>query len=127
MANYNLTHSWQQVDDAVEEVLSPVEDIALSVNSNRLTNFTYTAKYYPMLGMVFARISGLTNAEFAAGYDFNIVNIGGTRVPDTYTPMAVKCSKNCAIVAEHSGIISLRPHESITSGLAIYFAGWWRV
>lgn len=127
MANYTLSHTGAQVDDAVAAVIAPVENITLSVNSNRLTNFTYTAKYYPILGMAYVRITGLTNTEFATGYDFNIINISGSRVPDTYTPMAVKCNKNCNIVAEHSGIISLRPHETIPSGLAIYIAGWWRV
>ena len=107
--------------------LAAYETVPLTVVSDRLTDLSYTARYYPMLGMCFVRIYGMINADLYAGDNYNLLNIG-SRAPAYYTALAVRCGKNATAIAESSGVISLRPigeNISASSGCAVYIAGFW--
>ena len=109
--------------------LAAYETVPLTVVSDRLTDLSYTARYYPMLGMCFVRIYGMINADLYAGDNYNLLNIG-SRAPAYYTALAVRCGKNATAIAESSGVISLRPiGENIyaSSGWAVYISGFWFV
>ena len=107
--------------------LASYETVPLTVVSDRLKDLSYTARYYPMLGMCFVRIYGMINADLSAGYDYDLLNIGG-RLPAYNAALAVKCGKNAMAAAYASGAISLRPigeNISASSGWAVYIAGFW--
>ena len=107
--------------------LAAYETVPLTVVSARLTDLSYTARYYPMLGMCFVRIYGMINSYLSAGYDYDLLNIGG-RLPAYNAALAVKCGKNAMAAAYASGVISLRPmgeNISASSGWAVYIAGFW--
>ena len=126
MANYTLTHTGAQVDDAVEKVVNPYENVTLTVNSGRLANFSYTARYYPMLGMTFVRIYGTINTTMNQGYDYNVINIG-SRVPNANVALAARCNKGVVAQARTSNMIDLRPLEDGVNGYDVYITGWWYV
>ena len=107
--------------------LAAYETVPLTVVSERLKDLSYTARYYPMLGMCFVRIYGMINADLNAGYDYDLLNIGG-RLPSYNAALAVKCGKNAMAAAYASGAISLRPigeNISASSGWAVYISGFW--
>ena len=107
--------------------LADYETVPLTVVSDRLTDLSYTARYYPMLGMCFVRIYGIINADLYAGDNYNLLNIG-SRAPAYYTALAVRCGKNATAIAESSGVISLRligENISASSGWDVYIAGFW--
>ena len=107
--------------------LAAYETVPLTVVSARLTDLSYTARYYPMLGMCFVRIYGMINSDLSAGYDYDLLNIGG-RLPAYNAALAVKCGKNAMAAAYASGAISLRPigeNISASSGWAVYISGFW--
>ena len=107
--------------------LAAYETVPLTVVSDRLTDLSYTARYYPMLGMCFVRIYGMINADLSAGDNYNLLNIG-SRAPAYYTALAVRCAKNATAIAESSGVISIRPiGENIpaSAGWDVFIAGFW--
>lgn len=111
----------------MREDLAAYETVPLTVVSDRLTDLNYTARYYPMLGMCFVRIYGMINADLSAGYDYDLLNIGG-RLPAYNAALAVKCGKDAMAAAYASGVISLRPigeKISASAGWAVYIAGFW--
>ena len=101
-------------------------NITLSVNDNRLKDFSYTAKYVPTIPAVFVRIYGVVNADMNPGYDYDIVNIGSNS-PNYQTALSIKSAKNVSAVAKNSGVISIRPFEAGIKTYAIYIAGFWFV
>lgn len=101
-------------------------NITLSVNDNRLKDFSYTAKYVPVIPAVFVRIYGVVNADMNPGYDYDIVNIGSNS-PNYQTALSIKSAKNVSAVAKNSGVISIRPLEAGIKTYAIYIAGFWFV
>ncbi len=116
-------------DTAVKNRLSAIEGletVTLSVVSSRLTNVAYTARYSPLLGMVFMRLYGTVNADLATGYDYDIMNIGGS-LPNAHAALAVKCNKQVQAFAKSNGVISLRPLESGIKSYDIYITGFWFV
>lgn len=107
--------------------LAAYEAVPLTVVSDRLTDLSYTARYYPMLGMCFVRIYGKINADLNTGYDYNLLNIG-SRAPAYYTALAVKCGKDVMAIAQSGGVISLRPmgeNIAASSGWVVYISGYW--
>ena len=107
--------------------LAAYETVPLTVVSDRLKDLSYTARYYPMLGMCFVRIYGMINADLYAGDNYNLLNIGG-RLPAYNAALAVRCGKNATAIAESSGVISLLPigeNISASSGWAVYISGFW--
>lgn len=105
------------------------ENITLSVNSNRITDLSYTARYCPLLNAVFVRIYGKINVDMNTGFDYDILNIG-SRAPNYVAALATKTGKAIAACAKREGVISLRPlTENIkaSAGWGIYITGFWFV
>lgn len=126
MANYTLTHTGAQVDDAVEKVVNPFENVSITVNSSRLTGFSYTAKYIKALRMVFVRIYGKVNIPMTAGYDYDLLNISD-HLPGANAALSVCCGKNAASLAKSSGVITIKPLESGIQNYDVYITGFWYV
>lgn len=113
----------------INGVNTGAESITLTANTSRITNASYTAKYYPMLGMAFVRIYGKINAALNAGYDYDLFSIGN-RLPNSIAALSVKCGKNAmanAKTASSSGVIQIRPLESGINGYDVYITGFWFV
>lgn len=106
--------------------LAAYEAVPLTVVSGRLTDLSYTARYYPMLGMCFVRIYGKIAAAMNQGYDYDLLNIGA-RTPAFITALAVKSGKKIHAAAKSNGVIALRPHDDGINGYDIYISGWWLV
>ena len=101
-------------------------NITLTVNNNRLKDFSYTAKYVPVIPAVFVRVYGVVNADMNAGYDYDIINIGSNS-PNWQTALSIKSAKNVMAVAKNSGVISIRPLEAGIKNYDVYIAGFWFV
>lgn len=113
----------------INGVSTGAENITLTADTSRITNAAYTAKYFPMLGMVFVRIYGKINATLNAGYDYDLFSIG-SRLPNSIAALSVKCGKNAMAVAKstsNSGVIQIRPLESGINGYDVYITGFWFV
>ena len=128
-------------DTAVRNRLTNIEkneDVTLTANTSRITNVSYTAKYFQLLGIVFVRIYGKINTALNAGYDYDIFSID-SRVPDSnatlseYAPriaLSVKCGKDAMALAKTSNkgsAIQIRPLESGINGYDVYITGFWFV
>lgn len=117
-------------DTAVKNRLTAIEDkenVTLTANTARITNVSYTAKYFPLLGMVFVRIYGKICADLNAGYDYDLFSID-SRVPDSNTALSVKCGKDAMGLAKTSSsgsAIQIRPLESGINGYDVYITGFW--
>ena len=119
-------------DSAVRNRLTAIENhenVTLTPNTSRITNVSYTAKYFPLLGIVFVRIYGKINATLNAGYDYDLFSID-SRVPDSNVAISVKCGKNAMALAKTSSsgsAIQIRPLESGINGYDVYITGFWFV
>lgn len=119
-------------DTAVKNRLTAIENkenVTLTPDATRVSNVSYTAKYFPLLGMVFVRIYGKINAALNAGYDYDLFSIG-SRVPDSNAALSVKCGKNAMALAKTSSsgsAIQIRPLESGINGYDVYITGFWFV
>ena len=100
--------------------------IKLTVNANRLTDFSYTAKYVPVIPAVFVRIYGVVNVDMNTGSDYDIINIESNS-PNYQTALSIKSAKNVMAVAKNSGVISIRPLETGIKNYPVYIAGFWFV
>ena len=106
--------------------LSP-ESVTLTAVSDRLTDLSYTARYYPMLGMCFVRIYGKINADLNTGYDYDLISVG-SHAPNYVTALAIKCGKDVMASVKPNGVINLRPigeNIAASAGWAVYIAGFW--
>lgn len=119
-------------DTAIKNRLTAIEkkeNVTLTANTARITNVSYTAKYFPLLGMVFVRIYGKINATLKVGYDYDLFTIG-KRVPDSNAALSVKCGKDAMALAKTSSsgsVIQIRPLESDINGYDVYITGFWFV
>ena len=119
-------------DTAIKNRLTAIEkkeNVTLTANASRITNVSYTAKYFPLLGMVFVRIYGKISADLNAGYDYDLFTIG-SRVPDSNAALSVKCAKNAMALAKTSdkgSAIQISPLESGINGYDVYITGFWFV
>lgn len=107
--------------------LAAYETVPLTVVSDRLTDLSYTARYYPMLGMCFVRIYGKINADLNTGYDYDLLNVG-SHVPNYVTALSIKCGKNVMASAKSNGVINIRPigeNIAASAGWAVYISGFW--
>ena len=117
-------------DTAVKNRLTAIEDkenVTLTANTARISNVSCTAKYFPLLGMVFVRIYGKICADLNAGYDYDLFSID-SRVPDSNTALSVKCGKDAMGLAKTSSsgsAIQIRPLESGINGYDVYITGFW--
>lgn len=108
--------------------LGTVTDVTLAVNSNRLTKFSYTAKYIKLLNAVMVRAYGTVTIDTNTTDDYDLINISTTsRRPNSNVALAVKCGKSAQAIAKTSGVISVRAMESSLKNFDIYIAGFWFV
>ena len=119
-------------DTAIKNRLTAIEkkeNVTLTANTARITNVSYTAKYFPLLGMVFVRIYGTISDDLNVGYDYDLFTIG-SRVPDSNAALSVKCAKNAMALAKTSdkgSAIQISPLESGINGYDVYITGFWFV
>ena len=119
-------------DTAVKNRLTAIENkenVTLTPNAARISNVSCTAKYFPLLGMVFVRIYGKICADLNAGYDYDLFTVG-SRVPDSNAALSVKCGKNAMALAKTSSsgsAIQIRPLESGINGYDVFITGFWFV
>ena len=117
-------------DTAVKNRLTAIENkenVTLTANTARISNVSCTAKYFPLLGMVFVRIYGKICADLNAGYDYDLFTVG-SRVPDSNAALSVKCGKNAMALAKTSSsgsAIQIRPLESGINGYDVFITGFW--
>lgn len=117
-------------DTAVKNRLTAIENkenVTLTANTARITNVSYTAKYFPLLGMVFVRIYGKICADLNVGYDYDLFTVG-SRVPDSNAALSVKCGKDAMALAKTSSsgsAIQIRPLESGINGYDVFITGFW--
>ena len=104
--------------------LAAYETVPLTVVSGRLTNMSYTARYYPMLGMCFVRIYGKITADMYQGDDYNILNVG-SHAPNYITALTTKCGKDVMAAIKSDGTIVLHPQADSINGYDIYISGFW--
>ena len=119
-------------DTAIKNRLTAIEkkeNVTLTANTDRISNVSYTAKYFPLFGMVFVRIYGTISADLNVGYDYDLFTIG-SRVPDSNAALSVKCAKNAMALAKTSSngsAIQISPLESGINGYDVYITGFWFV
>ena len=102
--------------------------------TKRITDVKYTAKYFPLLGMVFVRIFGKISYEMTAGKGYTLFNIG-SRVPNSNVALSVKIgtddesaiTKKASAYAKNSGAINIQPLDSDLNGYDVYITGFWFV
>ena len=117
-------------DTAVKNRLTAIENkenVTLTANTARISNVSCTAKYFPLLGMVFVRIYGKICADLNVGYDYDLFTVG-SRVPDSNAALSVKCGKNAMALAKTSSsgsAIQIRPLESGINGYDVFITGFW--
>ena len=117
-------------DTAVKNRLTAIENkenVTLTPNTARISNVSCTAKYFPLLGMVFVRIYGKICADLNVGYDYDLFTVG-SRVPDSNAALSVKCGKNAMALAKTSSsgsAIQIRPLESGINGYDVFITGFW--
>ena len=105
------------------------EDVTLTADTSRISNVSYTAKYFQLLGIVFVRIYCKIKANLNAGYDYDLFTIG-SRVPDSNAALSVRCGKNAMAMAKTSNkgnAIQIRPLESGIQNYDVYITGFWFV
>ena len=119
-------------DTAVKNRLAAIEkheNVTLTADTSRISNVSYTAKYFQLLGIVFVRIYCKIKASFNAGYDYDIFSID-SRAPDSNAALSVKCGKDAMAIAKTSSngsAIQIRPLESGINGYDVYITGFWFV
>ena len=119
-------------DTAIKNRLTAIEkkeNVTLTAYTDRISNVSYTAKYFQLLGIVFVRIYGKIKASLNAGYDYDLFSIDN-RVPNSNAALSVKCGKNAMALAKTSSsgsAIQIRPLESGINGYDVYITGFWFV
>ena len=130
-------------DRAIKNRLTAIEkkeDVTLTAytdpitKTKRITDVKYTAKYFPLLGMVFVRIFGKISYEMTAGKGYTLFNIG-SRVPNSNVALSVKIgtddesaiTKKASAYAKTSGAINIQPLDSDLNGYDVYITGFWFV
>ena len=118
-------------DTAVKDRLTnieAIENVTLTVLSNRLTGLTYTAKYSQLLGVVFVRIYGTVNVDMTAGTAYNVLSIGSHK-SGYITPLTANCNVGCRASVRKdnndNGVIAIVPTEAGIKDKAVYISGFW--
>lgn len=103
--------------------LGPVS-LTASASGSNLKSFSATTLHSAMLGIGFLRVSGETNAALAADTTYDIASITD-HIPTATYALSVYCQKDLDARLTTTGIIQIRPKESIAAGYGIYIAGIW--
>lgn len=108
--------------------LGAVTNVTLEVMSNRLTDFSYTAKYIKLLNAVMVRIYGVVNVDMNTTDEYDIITISSTsRRPNYRSALAVAGAKKIHASARPAGTIAVRALESGVKSYGIYISGFWFV
>lgn len=99
-------------------------NLTIGASGSNLKGFSGMAKYSAMMGLGILRVSGETNIALTADTTYDIASITDHNPTTTY-PLSVYCQKSLDARLTTSGIIQIRPKESIAAGYYIYIAGIW--
>ena len=99
-------------------------NLTIGASGSNLKGFSGMAKYSAMMGLGILRVSGETNVALTADTTYDIASITDHNPTATY-PLSVYCQKSLDARLTTSGIIQIRPKESIAAGYYIYIAGIW--
>ena len=128
-------------DTAIKNRLTAIEkkeNVTLTANTDRITNVSYTAKYFPLLGLVFVKIYGNINCSMSAGYGYTLFSIDNNYLPDSNTALSVKIgtddnkaiTKKAAAYAKKTksgGVINIQPLDGDLKEYDVYITGFWFV
>lgn len=99
-------------------------NLTIGASGSNLKGFSGMAKYSAMMGLGILRVSGETNVPLTADTTYDIASVTDHNPTATY-PLSVYCQKSLDARLTTSGIIQIRPKESIAAGYYIYIAGIW--
>ena len=127
--SYNLRDKEDMADaEQFREDDQKTENVTLEVMSNRLTDFSYTAKYIKLLNAVMVRIYGVVNFDMNTTDEYDIITISSTsRRPNYRSALAVAGAKKVHAAARPSGTISVRAMEPGVKSYGLYISGFWFV
>ena len=124
-------------DTAIKNRLTAIEkseNVTLTADTKRIQNVKYMAKYFPLLGIVFARIQGNIIYSMTAGKGYTLFSIG-SHVPDSNAALSVKVgtkddtaiTRKAAAYAKTTGGINIQPLDGDLKGYDVYITGFWFV
>lgn len=99
-------------------------NLTIGASGSNLKGFSGMAKYSAMMNLGILRVSGETNVPLTADTTYDIASVTDHNPTATY-PLSVYCQKSLDARLTTSGIIQIRPKESIAAGYYIYIAGIW--
>lgn len=99
-------------------------NLTIGASGSNLKGFSGMAKYSAMMNLGILRVSGETNVPLTADTTYDIASVTDHNPTGTY-PLSVYCQKSLDARLTTSGIIQIRPKESIAAGYYIYIAGIW--
>lgn len=99
------------------------ETVTATAATTSIKSLSATVKYFPMLGICFARIYFQTAASLTADSNILAVSLSG-RAPTYSHALAVQSGRKISARVNSSGI-TIRPHEAVGSGLDVYVSGFW--
>lgn len=99
------------------------ETVTATAETSSIKSLSATVKYFPMLGICFARIYFQTAASLTADSNILAVSLSG-RAPTNSHALAVQSGRKISARVGSSGI-TIRPHEAVGSGWDVYVSGFW--
>ena len=128
-------------DTAIKNRLTAIEkseNVTLTADTKRIQNVKYMAKYFPLLGIVFARIYGNINYSMSAGYGYTLFSIDNNYLPNSNTALSVNTgtddnkaiTKKAAAYAKKTksgGVIIIQPLDGDLKEYDVYITGFWFV
>ena len=125
-------------DTAIKNRLTAIEkseNVTLTADTKRIQNVKYKAKYFPLLGIVFARIQGNIIYSMAAGKGYTLFSIDNSHQPDSNAALSVKVgtkddtaiTRKAAAYAKTTGGINIQPLDGDLKGYDVYITGFWFV
>lgn len=106
---------------------SAVRRTSFEPTSTIVTNLTYTAYYYPFLGMCFVRMYFSLNSALTAGTLRNVIAIPEGFRPGYRHALSIHtgASASAEAVVASDGLISMRSNIDLTTSNSIYITGFW--
>ena len=125
-------------DTAIKNRLTAIEkseNVTLTAKTDRIQNVKCMAKYFPLLGIVFARIQGNIIYSMTAGKGYTLFSIDNSHWPDSNAALSVKVgtnddkafTKKAAAYAKTTGGINIQPLDGDLKGYDVYITGFWFV
>ena len=125
-------------DTAIKNRLTAIEkseDVTLTAKTGRIQNVKCMAKYFPLLGIVFARIQGNITYSMTAGKGYTLFSIDNSHLPDSNVALSVKIgtddnkafTRKAAAYAKTTGSINIQPLDGDLKEYDVYITGFWFV